>query len=191
MPARSRSQTSSRMTRASLAARLAARLVVAHERPLEHRDRPGEHALDRLPRERLRIGDPVHGHGGGSVKVAVDDGRLDGAGAVALHPAVRGGDVALQLLAEVLNHVVAFRLAVNEHVQTGLLLETDGALDLLADEVLVLLGGEFAAVAARTRLSNLRRLRETSRWWWWGRRGGAAPAAAPCGARGRGSCAAP
>ena len=42
-----------------LLAGLRARLVVAHERPHEHRHRAGEHALDRLVRERLGVLDPV------------------------------------------------------------------------------------------------------------------------------------
>ena len=41
---------------------LGARLVVAHEGPLENRDRSGEHAFDRSFRERLRVPAPAHGH---------------------------------------------------------------------------------------------------------------------------------
>ena len=36
-----------------------ARLVVAHERPVQDRHRPGQHALDRLVGQRLRVGAPV------------------------------------------------------------------------------------------------------------------------------------
>ena len=45
--------------------------------------------------------------GSGPIHVAVDDRRLDAARAVALHPAVGGEGVAPQLLAEILDHVVA------------------------------------------------------------------------------------
>ena len=38
-----------------LTAGLAARLVIAHERPLEHRHRPGQHALHRPVGQRLRV----------------------------------------------------------------------------------------------------------------------------------------
>ena len=39
-----------------------ARLVVAHEGPLENRDRAGQHAFHRTFRERLRIPAPAYGH---------------------------------------------------------------------------------------------------------------------------------
>ena len=93
------------------------RLVVADERPGQDRDRTGQHALDRLVGERLRIGDPVHRHGGGADHVAVQDGRPHAPGAVGLHPAVVGRGEAVELLGEVLNHVVALGLTVYQHIQ--------------------------------------------------------------------------
>jgi hypothetical protein len=59
-------------------------------------------------------------------------------GAVALNPSVLGEDEAGEELAEVLDHVVALRLAVDEQVEANLLLEPYDALDLLLQEVLVL-----------------------------------------------------
>lgn len=46
-------------------------------------------------------------------------------------------DKAIQLLAEVLNHVISLGLTVNEEVKADLLLETDYRLNLLLDEVLI------------------------------------------------------
>ena len=97
-----------------LAGGVGRRLVVADERPGEHRDRPGEHALDRPVGERLGVAGPVDGHRRGPGDVAGQDRRPDVAGAVRLHPAVRGGQEAGQLLGEVLHHVVALGLAVHE-----------------------------------------------------------------------------
>jgi hypothetical protein len=57
---------------------------------------------------------------------------------VALHPAILGEDKATEKLAEVLDHVVTLGLAVDEEVEADLLLETNNALDLLLQEVLVL-----------------------------------------------------
>ena len=88
MPAASRSTTSSRMASAIWLAVSAAGLVVADERPLQHRDRPGEHALHRPVGQRLGVGGPVDGHRLRAADVAEEDRGLDAAGAVGLHPAV-------------------------------------------------------------------------------------------------------
>ena len=89
MPAASRSTTSSRMRQRDLPAGLRARLVVAHERPLQHRHRPGQHALHRLVGQRLRVAATSRTViGCGRRHVAEDDRRLHAARAVALHPAV-------------------------------------------------------------------------------------------------------
>ncbi len=68
--------------------------------------------------------------GDGRQDVAEDDRRAHVARAVGLHPGVLGEDVALHLLGEVLDHVVALGLAVDEHVEPDVLLEADHALDL-------------------------------------------------------------
>ncbi len=93
------------------------RLVVADERPRQDRHRAGQHALDRLVGQRLRVGGPVDRHRRGPGDVTVEDRRAHAAAAVGLHPAVLGGGEAVQLLGEVLHHVVALRLAVHQHVQ--------------------------------------------------------------------------
>ena len=74
--------------------------------------------------------DPVDRHRVRARHVAEDDRRLHVARAVALHPAVVGERVAVHLLAEVLDHVVALGLAVHQHVEADLLLQADHALDL-------------------------------------------------------------
>ena len=59
--------------------------------------------------------------GFGRRDVAEQDRRLHAARAVGLHPAVGGEGKACELLAEVLDHVVALELAVHEHVEADLL----------------------------------------------------------------------
>ena len=119
-------------------------LVVAHEGPVQDGDRAGEHALQRLVCQRLGVADPFHGHGLGPENIAEQDGRFHAAGAVGLHPAETAEYVAFQLLAEVLHHVVTFRLAVDQHVQPQLFLFLDAVADFRTDSVLVLLRCQLA-----------------------------------------------
>src|SRR6266566_811372 len=117
--------------------RLRARLVVAYKRPLQDRHRPGQHSLHRLRRLRLRERAPPYRHRPRSGHVAEDDRGLHVARAVRLHPAMLREREALELLAEVLHHVVALELAVHQHVEPDLLLEAERLADLLFDERLV------------------------------------------------------
>ena len=117
-----------------LRAGLRARLVVADEGPLQDRHRPRQHSLHRLLGQRLRVAPPLTGHRRRPRDVAEEDRRLHAAAAVGLHPAVRREGEAGELLAEVLDHVVALGLAVDEHVEADLLLEGDHLVDLAADE---------------------------------------------------------
>ncbi len=74
---------------------------------------------------------------------------------VALHPSILGEDKARELLSKVLNHVVTFRLAVDEEVKSNLLLEVYNTLNLLLDEFLVLVLAEFTFAKFGTSLTNL------------------------------------
>ena len=105
-----------------LGAGLAAGLVVAHERPLQDRHRSGEHALHRALGQRLGRLPPAHRDRLRPGDVAEQDRRLDAAAAVGLHPAGVREREAVELLAEVLDHVVALGLAVHEHVEAEPLL---------------------------------------------------------------------
>lgn len=84
-----------------------------------------------------------------------NDGGADVAGTIALNPCILGENKALELLSEVLNHVVTLGLSVNQEVQADLLLEADNCLNLLLDELLVLLLGNFALSKLSTSLTNL------------------------------------
>ena len=127
-----------------LVRRLAERLVVAHEGPREDRHRASQHALDRLVGEGLGVADPRHRERLAAqartlpADVAPQDRRAGAAGAVGLDPAVDGGREAVEVLGEVLDHVVALRLAVHQHVQAQLLLQPHDPLDLLPQEGVVL-----------------------------------------------------
>ena len=59
------------------------------------------------------------------------------------------------MFTEVLHHVVALRLAVDKEIQANLLLEVNNRLDLLLDELVVLLLGEFTLGELGTSLANL------------------------------------
>jgi len=107
-------------------------------------------------------------------------------GTVALNPSILGEDETVELLSEVLNHVIAFGLSVYKEVQTNLLLEADDSFDLFLDEVFVLSLGDLAFAQLCTSLTNfcgllqtiiyellvlkkhLINLQGTIRWWWWG-----------------------
>ena len=163
--------------------RVAPRLVVADKRPLQDRDRPGQHPLHRPLGERLGIAAPGHRHGPRPAHVAVDDRRLHAAGAVALHPAVAGEGEPFELLAEVFHHVVALALAVHQHVQVDLLLEPHRPLDLVA-------GRSPRSGPRSSRLSSRppapcgpRRSGGTSRWSWWAAAAAATPPAGAFAAR--------
>src|SRR6267378_731854 len=139
-----------------------ARLVVAHKGPLQDRHWAGEHAFHRALRERLRVPAPAHGHRARARDVAKDDRRLHIAGTVRLHPAMLGEGESGELLAEVLDHVVALELAVHEHVEPDLFLQRDRFPDLRLDEAIVVRGAELIVVQLPPRRAHFRRLRERS-----------------------------
>mmetsp|Transcript_18854 Transcript_18854/g.34198 ORF Transcript_18854/g.34198 Transcript_18854/m.34198 type:complete len:615 (-) Transcript_18854:549-2393(-) len=112
--------------------------IVAHEGPLKHGDRSSEHTLHGTTGKGLGKRSPLDSHGSRTRNVAVDDGRLHTAGSVGLDPSVLRKDVSLELLAEVLDHVVTLELAMHQNGDVQLLLEANGALDLLPEELVVL-----------------------------------------------------
>src|SRR5439155_5609909 len=97
-----------------LPAHLAAWQVVAYERPLQHGDRTGQHAFHWAPGQRLGIDRPGDRHRTRPGDVAKDDRRAHAARAIALNPAMLGEGVAGELLAEILDHVVALELAMHQ-----------------------------------------------------------------------------
>src|SRR5258708_2955077 len=143
-----------------LPAGLGAWLVVAHEGPVEDRHRAGQHRLDWLVRERLRVDAPAHGHRARALHVAVDDRWPHVARAEALGPAVMGEAEAGQLLAKVLHHVVALELAVHQHVEPQRLLPRNGVRDGPFHEPLVLLLRDLAGLGPAAHAAYLWRLRE-------------------------------
>ncbi len=160
MPAASRSVDLVAERQRDLPADLLARDIVAHERPLQHGHRPGEHPFHRPGGQRLGVGRPAHRHRLGPGDVGPDDRRGDASAAVALHPAVPGEGEAAQLLAEILDHVVALELAVHQHVEPQFLLPAHRVADPALDRTLVFGRGHVAAPEGRPRAAHLRRLRE-------------------------------
>ena len=120
-----------------LAAHHLPRQIVAHERPLQYRDGSGQHPLHRAGRSRPRIRRPAHGHRTRTGHVAPDDRRRHAAAAIGLHPPVLGEGEPVQLLAEILHHVVAFELAVHQHVQPDVFLPAHRLVDPRLDLPLI------------------------------------------------------
>src|SRR5699024_10801846 len=97
-------------------------LVVTHEGPLQYSNRAGQHALHRLIGQRLSVFAPAHGHRPRAADVTENQRRLDAARTVALYPTILGEGKAVELFAEILDHIVTLRLAMHEHIDTqGLL----------------------------------------------------------------------
>ena len=139
---------------------VAPRLIVADKRPLQDRDRPGEHPLHRPRGERLGVLAPANRHRPRAGHVAEKDRRLDAQCPVTLHPTVGRSREALQLLAEVLDHVGPLEFAVNQHVQPDLFLKADRPLDLLLAEVLVAFLRPLAGLQRRAGAADLAGLGE-------------------------------
>ena len=133
-----------------LAAGFGARLVVANERPLQDRDRAGQHSLHRPFGQALGMAPPVHRHRPGPCHVAVEDRRPHAARAVALDPSGAGEGEAREAFAEVLDHVVALELAVHQNVEAEAFLPADRPLGLGPQEGVVtrLVEGALAVLGA-------------------------------------------
>lgn len=61
----------------------------------------------------------------------------------------------MELLSEVLDHIIAFRLSMYEQVETDALLETHNKVDFFLDELFVLFCSDFFLGQLRTSLANL------------------------------------
>src|SRR3546814_20049309 len=99
----------------------------------------------------MRIAQPLDRHRGGARNVAIEDRRANAARAVALHPAAAGESEARKLLAEILHHVVALELAVDEHIETDFLLPFDRGAGFGAQVSGV--GGKIGRASCRERVS--------------------------------------
>ena len=138
--------------------------VVGHARrseaPVHDRDRPGQHALHRPAAGRLRDAPLADGHRLARHRRRGQDRRPRAAAAVAEHPAVAGGVEAVELLGEELDHVGPLELAVDQHVDPGLLLPGDRLGDQAVDLALVLGAIDLAAGQPDAQLAHLGRLRQ-------------------------------
>src|SRR5690606_15316843 len=103
---------------------------------------------------------PLDGERRGPRDVTPEDRGPRAAGPVGLRPPVLGDREALEVLGEVLDHVVALGLPVDEDVQAQVLLEPYDARDLLAHRGRVLLGAQLAAAVRGPRTADLDGLRE-------------------------------
>ncbi len=80
---------------------------------------------------------------------------LDATGAVGLDPSVLGEQEAVEVLAEIFDHVVTLELAVDQHVEADLLLLLDDGVDLGFDELVVGFLGDPALAQLGTLGANL------------------------------------
>ena len=77
-----------------------------------------------------------------------------------MHPARRGHGESIESLAEVLDHVVAFELAVDQDVETDVLLEPHGLLGLGLEERVIRCGVALAAPVLGAGLAHVGGLRK-------------------------------
>ena len=136
--------------------------IVPHERPVEHGDRSGEHAFHGTTGQGLGEFQPVHGHRKAAEHIAVDHRRLDRPAAIAHHPAIFQEKVPVELLAEILHHIVALEFPVHQYIQAYFLLERDQLANVLPDRVLVLLLRHLALLHAGAQAADVGSLRETA-----------------------------
>src|ERR1700722_3873909 len=136
------------------------RLIVADKAPLKNGDRPGEHSFHWPLGLRLRKGGPAYGHGLRPFHVTEKDGRLDATRAVALDPTVFGENETAQLLPEILDHVGALKFAMNENIETNLILPTNDPCRFLFQKCFVVGFGDFALAVVSPRCPHLFRLRK-------------------------------
>ena len=134
--------------------------ILTRERPVQDGDRSREHSLDRLVGLALRENRPFHRDWCAAMNVAPHYRWLNATRSVALHPCVLGEDEAVQVVAEVLHHVVALKLTVHQDIQSEALLQCDALGDLLAVELLVLLGRDGTLLEGGSIGAHVRRLRE-------------------------------
>ena len=129
--------------------------VLARPGPVEDGHRAGEHALHHMVGLGLGVRGPFHGNRVGAGNVAPDDRGLDATGAVGLDPSVLGEQEAVEVLAEIFDHVVTLELAVDQHVEADLLLLLDDGVNLGFDELVVGFLGDLALAQLGTLGANL------------------------------------
>src|ERR1700686_2467981 len=128
----------------NLSGGLGSTLIVADKAPFKNCDWPCEHSFHRLPGLSLRKLGPAHGHGFGPFNVTEKNRRFDATGAVALHPTVFGENETAQLLPEILDHVGALKFAMNENIETDLILPTNDPRRFLFQKCFVVGLADFA-----------------------------------------------
>lgn len=161
-------------------------LVVADEGPLKNSGRSGEHALHGFGGKRLSVDSEIDGHVlglglssggrglqgaegsvhsgaklvGGTAHISEEDARLDATGSVGLDPSIVGGEVALELLSEELDHIRALKFSMNQDVQTDLLLLGNAGTGLFLDVGLIFQLSLTSSAIAGALGANLGGLRE-------------------------------
>ncbi len=91
--------------------------ILTREGPVQDSYRAGEHALHGAVRATLREYRPLHSHRFFAGNVSPNDGRFYTSRTVGLHPRLLREQVAGELLAEILYHVVALVLTMYQHIQ--------------------------------------------------------------------------
>ena len=143
-----------------LVGRVAEGLVVADEAPRQDGDGACQHALHGLAGQRLGIGGPVHRDGFLAGNISPQDGRAGAAAAVGLDPAVDRHVKAFEVFGKVLDHVVAFGLAVDQYVKVQLFLQVHHPLDFFLHQGRVFRIGDGPLVRAGTGGADVTGLRE-------------------------------
>ena len=117
--------------------------VFSWERPVQNRNWTSQHTLHWLLCQALCIDRPVYRHWLCTLYIAPDDRRLYAASTVGLHPCILGKYIAVQTFTEIFYHVIPFKFAVNQNVQTNFFLQSNAICNLLFVECLVLFLRDF------------------------------------------------
>lgn len=136
--------------------------IVTGERPPQTGDRTSEHTLHGLLGKCSSVLRLLDGHRKRPRYITDDNGGTDATRSIRLNPTKVGEDVTGQTLAEVLNHVIALRLSVDENIEVKLLLLPDNKLDFLFDELLILLSSDLTLAELLSGNTNLLGLGERS-----------------------------
>src|SRR5690606_15314688 len=128
--------------------------ILARERPHQHGHRASQHALHHLVGQTLGIADPLHGHRLRAAQITDDHRRFDATRTIALYPAETGEGITVELLGEVLDHVVTLGLAVYQHIQAETLLHLHGFTDFAVHGLKVIGSAQPALPERLSRLAD-------------------------------------
>lgn len=130
-------------------------LIIAYEGPCQDGHWPREHALDEVVSHTRRGRVPTHRHRMRARDITEENRRAHTARTITLHPTIRGGEITIELFREVLHHVIALWLTMDQHVQAQLFLALNDSADLGKHRRLVIIAAQITATQLRSGAANI------------------------------------